>query len=58
MRVPMDKKSKKSDAKLDKSPYLRRSEKVTEKAFKSVAKSVKPVAEDTNKTRRPRKCPI
>lgn len=43
---------KPSKAKLDKSPYQRRHEKVTEKAFKSVEKGVKPVAKDTNKTRR------
>lgn len=36
----------------DKSPYLRREEKDTSKAFKSVERSVKPVAKDTNKTRR------
>lgn len=36
----------------DKSPYLRREEKDTSKAFKLVARSVKPVAKDTNKTRR------
>lgn len=36
----------------DKSPYMRREEKDTAKAFKSVKKSVKPVAKDTNKTRR------
>ena len=45
-------KPKKSSAKLDKSPYNRLSEKITDKAFKSVGKSVKPVAKDTNKTRR------
>jgi hypothetical protein len=43
---------KKPGKKLDKSPYMRHSEKVTKKAFKSVEKSVKPVAKDTNKTRR------
>lgn len=43
---------KKSSGKKDKNPLDRRSEKVTDKAFKSVAKSVKPVAKDTNKTRR------
>jgi hypothetical protein len=48
----MDRKPKKSEAKLDKDPYSRRSEKITDKAFKSVEKSVKPVAKDTNKTRR------
>ena len=42
---------------LDKSPYKRHEEKVTKKAFKSVEKSVKPVAKDTNKTRRPRMKP-
>ena len=47
-----NRKPKKSASKLDKSPYDRRSEKVTAKAFKSVEKSVKPVARDTNKTRR------
>jgi len=36
----------------DKSPFMRREEKDTKKAFKSVAKSTKPVAKDTNKTRR------
>lgn len=37
---------------IDKSPYNRREEKDTKKAFASTAKSVKPVAKDTNKTRR------
>lgn len=37
---------------------MRREEKDTAKAFKSVSKSVRPVAKDTNKTRRPRKKPI
>lgn len=46
-----DDKPKKSGG-LDKSPYDRHSEEVTKKAFKSVDKSVKPVAKDTNKTRR------
>lgn len=36
----------------DKKPYNRREDEVTKKAFKSVEKSVKPVAKDTNKTRR------
>jgi hypothetical protein len=36
----------------EENPYLRRSEKVDKKAFKSVEQSVKPVAKDTNKTRR------
>ena len=45
-------KSKKTSVKHDKSPYNRRGEKITDKAFKSVEKSVKPVAKDTNKTRR------
>ena len=48
----MDGRKKVSKLKQDKSPYLRRQEKATEKAFKSVEKSVKPVARDTNKTRR------
>jgi len=37
---------------VDKDPYDRHEDKVTKKAFKSVEKSVKPVAKDTNKTRR------
>lgn len=45
-------KSKKSTPKSDLNPYDRREEKITSKAFKSVEKSVKPVAKDTNKTRR------
>lgn len=53
-----NRKSKKAANKLDKNPYNRRGEKITEKAFKSVSKSVKPVAKDTNKTRRPRKKPL
>jgi hypothetical protein len=36
----------------DKSPYNRRDEEDTKKAFKAVEKSVAPVAKDTNKTRR------
>lgn len=36
----------------EKSPYLRRSEAVDKSAFKSVERSVQPVAKDTNKTRR------
>ena len=48
----MDRKPKKSTVKVDKNPYDRREEKGTAKAFKSVEKSVKPVAKDTNKTRR------
>ena len=43
---------KKANAKLDKSPYDRREEKSMNKAFKSVQQDVKPVAKDTNKTRR------
>lgn len=55
----MDNGRKKSGGKgLDKDPYDRREEKVTKKGFKSVEKSVKPVAKDTNKTRRPRKKPL
>ena len=37
---------------MDKSPYNRRAESDTKKAFKSVTKSVKPVVKDTNKTKR------
>lgn len=48
----MDRRSKKADVKLDKSPYNRREEASMGKAFKSVEKGVKPVAKDTNKTRR------
>lgn len=50
----MDSKNRKATSAkgLDKSPYDRREEAVTKKAFKSVEKSVKPVAKDTNKTRR------
>lgn len=47
-----NRKRKKSSLKIDKDPYDRRGEKITDKAFKSVEKSVKPVAKDTNKTRR------
>lgn len=35
------------------SPYKKRSGELTTKAFAAVEKSVKPVAKDTNKTRRP-----
>ena len=48
----MDRRPKKADVKLDKSPYNRREEASMGKAFKSVEKGVKPVAKDTNKTRR------
>lgn len=48
----MDMNKKKSTSKLDKSPYNRRGEKITKRAFESVDQSVKPVAKDTNKTRR------
>lgn len=44
--------TKKSTAKVDKNPFNRRGDKITEKAFKSVNKSVDPVSKDTNKTRR------
>lgn len=37
---------------MDENPYDRRGEKITKRAFKSVTKSVAPVAKDTNKTRR------
>lgn len=50
----MDKKTIKGR---DKNPYMRREEKDTSRAFKSVSKSVKPVAKDTNKTRRAIKKP-
>lgn len=45
-------KVKRSRSKEDKNPYDRREEKDTAKAFKSVERGVKPVARDTNKTRR------
>lgn len=48
----MDKKSGIKGKSLDKSPYMREPEDKTIKAFKSVEKSVNPVARDTNKTRR------
>ena len=49
----MDREPRKAASKgLDKSPYKRQEEKVTKKAFIEVGKSVKPVAKDTNKTRR------
>lgn len=48
----MDNSKPKKSSKIDKNPYNRREEKITEKSFKSVEKSVKPVAKDTNKTRR------
>lgn len=48
----MDKESGIKGKSLDKSPYMRGAEKKTIKAFKGVEKSVKPVARDTNKTRR------
>lgn len=48
----MDIRAKRKSSGLDKSPYMRESEEKRNKAFKSVEKSVKPVARDTNKTRR------
>lgn len=45
-------KPRKGETGLDKSPYNRRGEGITKKAFKSVEQGVKPVARDTNKTRR------
>jgi hypothetical protein len=48
----MDMNRKKNEMGKEKNPYDRRSEVVTKKAFKSVEKGVKPVAKDTNKTRR------
>lgn len=44
--------TRKTKTNLDKSPYQRRFEGITDKAFGSVKKSVDPVAKDTNKTRR------
>jgi len=38
----------------DKNPYNRREEAEDKVGFKSVKKSVSPVAKDTNKTRRPK----
>lgn len=38
----------------DKNPYNRRSEEVTKKDFAKQERAVKPVAKDTNKTRRPK----
>lgn len=37
---------------IDANPYMRRPEKDTKKAFAASTKPVKPVAKDTNKTRR------
>lgn len=48
----MDNKPEAKGKSLDKSPYMRETEAKTIKAFKGVEKSVKPVARDTNKTRR------
>ena len=48
----MDRKPGAKGKSLDKSPYMREPEAKTIKAFKGVEKSVKPVARDTNKTRR------
>ena len=48
----MDGQSRKSAKKGIGSPYNKRENADTKKAFKSVEKSVKPVAKDTNKTRR------
>lgn len=45
-------KPRKGETGLDKNPYDRRGEAITKKAFKSVERGVKPVARDTNKTRR------
>lgn len=41
----------------DLKPYNKRSASITKKAFANTAKTVKPVAKDTNKTRRARKKP-
>ena len=48
----MDMGKHKKGSAIDKDPYDRRGERVTAKAFKSVERGVKPVAKDTNKTRR------
>ena len=48
----MDIRPRKGGAKVDKSPYNRREEASMGKAFKSTERGVKPVAKDTNKTRR------
>jgi hypothetical protein len=48
----MDIRKRKASKSLDKNPYDRREEAVTKRAFRAVEKSVKPVAKDTNKTRR------
>ena len=42
----------------DKNPYNRRSEEVTKKDFAKQERAVKPVAKDTNKTRRNMKTPM
>lgn len=52
MNMLYDRSKNKGQAMEDKSPYNKRAEKDTKKAFKAVGKSVKPVADDTNKTRR------
>jgi hypothetical protein len=48
----MDIRKRSKQSAIDKDPYDRRNEAVTKKGFKAVEKSVKPVAKDTNKTRR------
>lgn len=48
----MDARKKQVKTGKDKSPFMRREEAITSKAFKAVDKSVKAVAKDTNKTRR------
>ena len=48
----MDIRPRKKKLAEDENPYNRRAEKDTKRAFKSVNKSVTPVAKDTNKTRR------
>ncbi len=58
MREPKMREPKKKRRIQDRSPYERRSEKVTSDGFKAVDKSVKPVAKDTNKTRRPIRKPL
>lgn len=50
--------TKPTDKKLKvKSPYDRREEAITDDAFKKAARSTRPVAKDTNKTRRVMKKP-
>lgn len=52
MNMLYDRSKEPKGNKMEKSPYNRHAEKDTKKAFKATAKSIKPVAKDTNKTRR------